>query len=141
MKPLACALVLAAVAVLAGPARAQAPSVWRCGSSYSGAPCAGGRAVAMAEDRVSDADLARARQAARDERRAADAMERERLRREAMPASRAVAIGPAAKPAAPTKPAAGRKKRKAPGAGTGAGSGDDFVVRLPKPKKAPAAAG
>ncbi len=133
----ACTLVLL---LLAGSAGAQAPSVWRCGNAYSSAPCEGGRAVALVDDQVSAADLARARQTARDERRTADALQRERLQREAMPGARAIGIGPVAKAAPPAKPAVKKKPRKKGKADADPLARDgDFVVRLPKVKAEKAA--
>jgi len=97
-------LLMAACAQSAGAAAPNAPGnqAWRCGSSYSDQPCAGGRPVAV-DDARSSADRQAQDQRTRDARQQADAMARERraLEHEAShqrPAIIAPPPAPAAKP-------------------------------------------
>ena len=79
-------------------AHAQAPAagVYRCGSSYSDAPCPGGKPVA-ADDPRSAAQLQQAQDVKRRDAALADQLRSERLTRErAAAAQRAAGIGPTA---------------------------------------------
>ena len=73
MKPLAALLVCLATA-----GAAQAQTVYRCGSSYSEAPCPQATQVDAADPR-SAAQRADAQRVVADEKRIGDQMERERL--------------------------------------------------------------
>lgn len=94
---------------------AAAQAVWRCGSSYSEQPCAGGNAISTPAT-PSAADAARAAGAAKADAKRADEMEKARLVQE-KDAPKAVVIGPAEKPevkkVAEKKPDAGKKKKPA----------------------------
>ena len=115
-----CALLLAA------SPWAAAQAVWRCGSSYSEQPCAGGSAIATPAT-PSAADAARAVGAAKADAKRAEEMEKARLVQEKN-APKAVVIGPAekaeAKKVAEKKPEAGKKKAKS-------GKPDDFTAVVP----------
>jgi hypothetical protein len=76
------ALFLIAVCAISAPAVAQkGPATWRCGSSYSDQPCAGGKAV-NAQDARSTEDRRAADAATQRIERRADQLERQRLDRE-----------------------------------------------------------
>lgn len=108
------AIVLIAIAAFSTGATAQ--NIYKCGDSYSEAPCPGGAAVAATDQRTSaqktQADLATSRDA-----RAADALEKARLQQEKTDVA---ANTPTVKPeTAGTVGNAGttqakKKKRKAP---------------------------
>jgi len=92
---LACAASLA-LAVL--PRSAEAATVYRCGPAgnvYSDRPCADGRVLRASDERTDAERLDGQRIAALEQRQAAE-LQRERLRREAVPMPRAIAIGPLA---------------------------------------------
>ncbi|OGA98703.1 MAG: hypothetical protein A3E25_20690 [Burkholderiales bacterium RIFCSPHIGHO2_12_FULL_69_20] len=101
-----------ALLLCATGADAQAPAagVYRCGSSYSDAPCPGGTAVS-ADDPRSAAQLQQAQEVKRRETALADRLRAERRAREqAAAGQRAAGIGPIAADAA--KPAASKPQRK-----------------------------
>lgn len=101
-------VVIAALAALQG---AHAQTVWRCGSSYSQQPCAGGAPVAASDART-PADRARAADVARNDWALADRLQKERLAQEKN-AGKALVIGPAPAPAAAASAAhKGKKKAK-----------------------------
>ena len=83
-------LMTAILVAATGAASAQA--VYRCGSSYSQQPCAGGSEVAGFVPRPAS-DVAQAKAAAQADARRADAMEKARLAQEKN-APKAVIIGP-----------------------------------------------
>lgn len=88
---------------------AAAQTVYRCGSSYSQEPCAGGKAVDVT-DKASAADAARATRGAQVDAQRADAMEKARLAQEKN-APKAIVMGaPPAAEAKPGKDAKGKKK-------------------------------
>lgn len=96
------ALLLAACfGCLAHAAQAQ-EQVYRCGAdgrSYSGQPCAGGHAVAVADPRSAQ-QAAQTRQAAQRDARLADTLERQRLRAEHEAARHGPVLIGASRPAA-----------------------------------------
>lgn len=117
--PAASALALLLCATWAS-AQAPAAGVYRCGSSYSDAPCPGGKPVA-ADDPRSAAQLQQAQDVKRREAALADQLRAERLAREQAASTRGAAgIGPVAADApkaAASKPggkAKTAKLRKAP---------------------------
>ena len=128
------AIVCLALCTGFGIAQAQdAPGgAWRCGSTYTDRPCAGGKALAF--DAGPSADQVReAERSTRSTEAAADRMERERLRRERSAPSPLIHLAKpnAVSPAEPAHPAAKKKKgRKEPDFFTAAGPG------TPKKKKA-----
>ncbi len=105
------------ILLAAWPALAQAPAqtpvggVFRCGNSYSDAPCPGGQAVA-ADDARSAAQQRQAQQVKqRDAALAAQLASERRAREQAAVGQRAAGIGPLAADAAkPAKPAASAPK-------------------------------
>lgn len=113
---LALALVLAAMLPMAATAVAaqadSATTVWRCGAdgrSYGDAPCAGGRAVDVADSRSAE-QVAAARAVLAADLRRAEAMRRERLERERHEAKHAQRVPVSLSPAkAPLNPAAVRR--------------------------------
>jgi hypothetical protein len=103
------AAALASFLLAAHAMAAESPAVYRCGSSYQAAPCAGGVAIAT-DASPSPEQVAAAQDVAARDRRLADALTQDRERREAhaMPAQ-AIAIGTPqpphdTKPAKPAKP-------------------------------------
>lgn len=102
-------VVIAAIAALQG---ASAQTVWRCGSSYSQQPCAGGAPVAASDARTR-AESARAADVARNDWALADRLEKERLAQEKN-AGKALIIGPAPVPAPAASAAHKKKKAKEP---------------------------
>ncbi len=111
-------LLAALLAVMATLAQAQAPAggVYRCGSSYSDAPCPGGQPVAT-DDGRSAAQRQQALQVKRDEAAQADRLAAERRAREqAAAGQRAAGIGPTAAEtaAAAASQAKAQAKAKAP---------------------------
>jgi hypothetical protein len=116
-------LILIAVLALAAQA-ASAQTVWRCGSSYSEKPCAGGTEVS-ALDKRTPAEARQSASVAQADMKLADKMEKERLARE-KDAPKALVIGPKDAP----KPAAEQKAGKKP---------EQFVASSGKPKAKPKA--
>ncbi len=98
-------LLIAACAHTAGAAAPNGTGnqAWRCGSSYSDQPCAGGRAVAV-DDARSAADRQAQERHTRETQRQAETMARERraLEHEAARQRPAIIAPP---PAPPAKPA------------------------------------
>ena len=111
---------------LALAASAQAQTVYRCGSSYSQQPCAGGQPVA-ASDARSPADAARASGNAAADMKRAEAMEKARLAQEKN-APKAIIIGPQTPAVADARPAKDGAKAKA-------GKLDQFTAVSPGAKK------
>jgi hypothetical protein len=110
------AWALGATAVLGIGAVQAAPTVWRCGNSYSEQPCPQGKAIET-EDAPSAERRREADEATRRDLAAAESMQRERLRREAQPPRQAVLIGMPAQRATPGKTADTPPKAKKPRAG------------------------
>jgi len=102
---IAIALACAAVAIHS-TAAAAAPGIWRCGNSYSDAPCEGGQQIESQAPPSAEARRHRD-EATRRDQAVAERLQRERLELDAQP-RRAVVIG--------------EPPRKAPAA-TGKGSG------------------
>lgn len=111
---------------------AAGETVYRCGSSYSQQPCAGGTAIET-PDPPSPADRAQAANAAAADARRADALERARLAREKEAPKAVIPPSPPVRPeppkarggkpeqftaASPGAPGKGKKKKK-PAAGKG----------------------
>lgn len=88
---------------------AAAQTVYRCGSSYSQEPCAGGKAIDVT-DKASAADAARSARGAQVDAQRAEAMEKARLAQEKN-APKAIVMGaPPVAAAKPAKDAKGKKK-------------------------------
>ena len=98
------------LATLLAASCASAQTVYRCGSSYSSQPCAGGTALDVT-DTSTPAAAARASKAAADDLRRAEAMEKARLAQERN-APKALVIGGNEAPAEPRQPAKGHKDKK-----------------------------
>jgi len=71
-------LIVATLLAAAAMSAAQAQTVYRCGSTYSQAPCPEAKLIEVSDDR-SPAQQAEARRVAADERRLAADMRRDRL--------------------------------------------------------------
>ena len=113
------------LATLALAASAQAQTVYRCGSSYSQQPCAGGQPVAASDARA-PADAARASGHAAADMKRAEGMEKARLAQEKN-APRAIIIGPQTPADRDAKPVVRKAK---------AGKLEEFKAVSPaKPKK------
>lgn len=108
--PVKNAILIAALALAAAGATGQ--TVYRCGSSYSAQPCAGGAALDVSDPTTPQA-ARQAADAARADRKRADALEKARLAQEKN-APKAVVLGPAPKPGAPAS-ARPHEKKKAKG--------------------------
>ncbi|WP_399682034.1 hypothetical protein [Xenophilus sp.] len=124
----AAILLLAGALHLHAEAAGQAASIWRCGSTYSDRPCAGGRGI-EANDSRSDEERRAGEAQARDAKRQAEAMARERRQFESRAAGQRPAVFALPErddDPAPAKPA-WRKPRK-PKKSIGA---DDFTARDP----------
>jgi len=106
MKTKFIAIILA-TATLA----AHAQQVWRCGSSYSQAPCPDGVPLAVSDPRTAS-DAAKAAQVAKADQQRADAMEKARLDQEKK-APKAQVMGAPQAPA--SAPQADKKKAKKSG--------------------------
>jgi hypothetical protein len=134
MNRIGIAIVIALGWLTASAASAQ--TVYRCGSEYTGIPCAEGRLIDVA-DPVTAEQRAEARDAARREERLGEAMARER-RAEAAALRPALAanIGPAKAPVAAAGATA--KKRAKAKKRLGETVDGDFIARVPKAKKATA---
>ena len=121
----AAASWVAALSLLAALGAQAQDRVYRCGSSYSQAPCAGGDPVAV-DDARSAGQAAQARKVAQLDARLADALARERLQAERaaarqgpilLGASKPVAHGPRLERPAPPRSKAERVTLyRAPGA-------------------------
>ncbi|WBY00500.1 hypothetical protein PE066_13590 [Ramlibacter tataouinensis] len=83
MGAIQAALALSMAAALAA---AQAQPIYRCGDSYSQQPCAGGKALEP-ESAPTAAERRQAAAATQRDARLADSLERDRVQREAQPAS------------------------------------------------------
>jgi hypothetical protein len=103
-------LLFAALALYASCSGAQ--TVYRCGSSYSSQPCAGGTALDVTDHRP-PAEAGRASKVAAEDMKRADAMEKARLAQEKN-APKALVIGPKEPPPKPQaqEPAKGHKDKK-----------------------------
>jgi hypothetical protein len=123
----------AGVALLAlGASSAHAGTIFRCGASYSQAPCANGSTIEI-EASVTAAQRADARAvAAREKQLAADMVRERRERESALRPAMATSLSPA--PAAATASAAARKHGHAKKHGAAAEDGRDFVAVVPKAK-------
>ncbi len=78
--------LLIATAALALAGAAQAQTIWRCGTSYSDAPCPGGSTVAAVDTRPA-ADIEAAQRVAEREQHLAEQLRAERAQREGPPGS------------------------------------------------------
>ena len=127
-------MLVAALALAGGAAGAQ--TIYRCGHTYSRAPCASAREIEV-ESRTTAAQRAEARQVAMREKRLGDDMARDRrLAEAAQKPALATSLGPAkvvAAAPAPIKKSAKKKKQKA----AQPDDGRDFIAAVPKAKKAP----
>ena len=101
--------LLFAALVFAGTC-ACAQTVYRCGSSYSSQPCAGGTALEVTDTRT-PADATRASKVAAEDMKRAEAMEKARLAQEKN-APKALVIGPKEAPPKPQEPAKPHKDKK-----------------------------
>lgn len=132
--------VLVATMVAAGSASAQ--TVYRCGNEYTRVPCQDGKSVDVDDRATSTRRAAEARDFAAREKRLGDDMARDRRVREASmrPAS-ASSLGPAKPPtdAATAASASHRPKKRVKGRPRSVANDDDFVARVPKKAKDPAA--
>lgn len=108
MAPRTPLLALFALASACAPAQ----TVYRCGSSYSSQPCAGGAAIDVT-DTTTAAAAARASKAAAEDWKRAEALEKARLAQEKN-APKALVIGPKEEPVKPEPkvPAKGHKDKK-----------------------------
>ena len=98
-------------ALLLTAAGAQAEQVWRCGSTYSQQPCAGGTPVQV-EDARSAAQSQQAGKQAQRDAKAADAMEKSRLALEAKaPQASVIPLPERATPDAPSTPEVTRAEK------------------------------
>lgn len=126
-------MLVGALALASGAASAQ--TIYRCGHTYSRAPCPSARAIDV-ESRTTAAQRAEARQVVLREKRLADEMVRDRrIAEAAQKPALATSLGPAkvfAAAPAPIKKSA-KKKRKA----AQPDDGRDFIAAVPKAKKAP----
>lgn len=134
MSALVRLMLLTTLACASGLAASQ--PIYRCGQTYSHAPCANGKAIEV-DGRSTAAQRAEGRQVAQSEKRLADEMARDRRFAEAaqQPAL-ATSLGPARVAAAtvPTKAPAkkpSRKKHK----GAQPEDGRDFVAAVPRVRK------
>lgn len=110
MRPALQTLLVPALLAAALP-WAAGQTVYRCGSSYSQEPCAGGKPVDVT-DKISAADAARSARGARADAQRADAMEKARLAQEKN-APRAIVMGAPPTEPSPAQDAKGKKKKKA----------------------------
>ena len=94
---------LVATCLVAASGSGVAQPVFRCGSSYSHQPCAGGSTVASPDSAPDKGDAARAAGAARIDAQRAAALEKARLDQEKK-APKAIVMAAPAKPAASGKP-------------------------------------
>jgi hypothetical protein len=108
--PVTNAILIAALALAAAGASGQ--TVYRCGSSYSTQPCAGGAALDVS-DPTTPQTARQAADAAKADRKRADAMEKARLEQDKN-APKAVVLGPVPASAAPAS-AKPHEKKKAKG--------------------------
>lgn len=107
------------IAIFAIPTRANAQNTYKCGNTYSQAPCPGGVAVESADSR-SDTQKKEADRVTAQSAKAADALAKERIAQEARDrtnnANAATVIGakpdPAASGETPKKPSVKKKKKK-----------------------------
>jgi hypothetical protein len=113
-------------------AAANAETIFRCGDSYSQAPCANAKAIEV-DPPIGAAQRAEARAVAAREKQLARAMMRDRREREsALHPAIAGSLGPpppALSASTPAKKHAHAKKR-----GGAANAGDDFAAVAPKTK-------
>jgi len=115
-----------------GASAAHAETIFRCGASYSQAPCANASTIEV-EASVSAARRAEARAVAAREKQLALEMVRDRHEREsALRPAMAGSLGPT--PAAPPASAAAKKHGHAKKRGAAAEDGRDFVAVVPKAK-------
>jgi hypothetical protein len=108
IKPVPCAALLLALSTLWVPAHAQ--NVYRCGESYSNAPCPGATVVPT-DDPRSPAQRAQTEAAARRDARSAQELEHERLKQEGKPVQATILAPAAAKE--PSAPVSDRTASKA----------------------------
>jgi hypothetical protein len=124
-------LLCVTLAALAGAANGQA--IFRCGDSYSQAPCANAKVVAL-ESPATAAQRAEARAVAAREKRLAHEMVRDRRERErALRPAGATSLGPTPPPRAASAPAG--KKQRAKKRATGDEGEHDFVAAVPRSRK------
>jgi len=123
-------IAVVAVGLAALASAASADTVYRCGSSYSHAPCAGATAVDVGASPGAD-ERAEARAVAARERQLAAELVRDRQAREraARPAG-AISLGPAPAVPAPTRKAAHATKKPRRD-----GDDRDFVAVVPTSTK------
>ncbi|MEO7115595.1 MAG: hypothetical protein ABIZ18_07025 [Caldimonas sp.] len=124
------------VALVCTSGLATSQTIYRCGQTYSHAPCANGKAIEV-DERSTAAQRAEGRQVAQSEKRLADGMARDRRLAEAahQPAL-ATSLGPARVAAATAttkapakKPSRKKHKDAQPEAGR------DFVAAVPRVRK------
>jgi hypothetical protein len=130
MKIHLVALALAAVAFAPAARAADNPTVYRCGSTYQQAPCAGGKAIAT-DDSRSPAQVAAAREVAAHNRQQAEMLVRDRERQEAA-ALPFMATGIGVRSVAPARVVALPKAAKSKSTKAGkSGRTGDFVATVP----------
>jgi hypothetical protein len=129
----ACRIVLS-IALAAAAAGTTATPIYRCGQTYSQAPCPDGRLIDSADPR-SAAQRVEAKRMAEREKRLAAQMERDRLAKEAAgrPAT-AAGFDSRAPSKAASAPAKAAKSKKKPGKGKAASSAH-FTAVDPAAKK------
>ncbi len=134
---LAFGLMPLTLALAAGAVSAQ--PIYRCGSEYTRAPCAGGKPVEVDEPGTASAQrTAEARQVAAQERRLGDDMARDRRQREAaLRPARATSLGPAGPAAAAAPASASLKPKKRARGKIRVLDEKDFTAAVPPRVKAP----
>ncbi|MBX3588878.1 MAG: hypothetical protein KF796_19785 [Ramlibacter sp.] len=110
MKKLQIASVLIALSALGASASAQ--NAYKCGNTYSQAPCAGGQVVQAQDERTAQ-QRSDTRSAAQRDAQAAAAMEKERLRQEAQAAPAYIPPTRAQPEAEPARPVMTKPKKPA----------------------------
>ena len=126
--------VVAALCLSGGGAAAR--TVYRCGSEYTQAPCAGGRPVNISAP-VTEQRRAEARDAARREQQLGEAMARERrAEAAAYRPTTAANLGPAPQPVAKAAPPKKQPTTKTKRKRVDTNVDGDFVARVPKAKSA-----
>lgn len=110
MKKLQVASVLIALSALGASASAQ--NAYKCGNTYSQAPCAGGQVVQAQDERTAQ-QRSDTRSAAQRDAQAAAAMEKERLRQEAQAAPAYIPPTRAQVEAEPARPVMTKPKKPA----------------------------
>ena len=96
-------LFSAPLALACGIALAQPSTIYRCGDSYSGQPCAGGREISAETPSPTSVERRDAATAAQRDARIANSLEKERLKQEARPASSYIPAPETREPLSPYK--------------------------------------